>query len=319
MKKQLSEHLICPACLPGEFPLQAEIIREEAGDIITGALVCPNCGVRFPIEDGIAFLDPNRDRGRDRAQRQQGTANKYETQETVSSYLWTHYGDLLNDENSSEAYSAWATRMRPHAGFSLDAGGAVGRFTFEMSTKCDFAIGIDNSVAFIKAARQLMKERRMTFPLKEEGLLSLDATITLPEEWQSEKVEFIVGDALALPLRKDTISSFSSLNLLDKVPSPMQHLDEMNRVTKDKGAQFLLSDPFSWSTEAANMDQWLGGKKKGPYAGKGLDNVIRLLEEEGGRLGLAWRVEERDSVWWKIRTHSNHYELIRSCFVKASR
>nr|VFK17810.1 MAG: hypothetical protein BECKLPF1236B_GA0070989_112515 [Candidatus Kentron sp. LPFa] len=146
-----------------------------------------------------------------------------------------------------------------------------------------------------------------------------DATITLPEEWKSEKVEFIVGDALALPFRRDAVSSFASLNLIDKVPSPMGHLNEMNRVTKDNDAQFLLSDPFSWSEAVADREEWLGGKEVGNFPGKGLDNIVRLLEEKQGRLGSAWRVEERDSVWWKIRTHANHYELIRSCFVKASR
>nr|VFK59483.1 MAG: Methyltransferase domain-containing protein [Candidatus Kentron sp. TUN] len=312
MKKQLSELLICPTCLPNEFPLQTEIIEEEIGDIITGALVCPNCGARFPIEDGIAFLDLNWEWN-------YGVVNKYEMEETVSSYLWSHYGDLLNDENASGAYSTWAAQIRPHAGLSLDVGGAVGRFAFEMSTKCDFVIGIDTSSAFIQTARQLMKARRMTFPLKEEGLLSRDATIVLPEGWKSEKVEFIVGDALALPFRRDAASSFASLNLIDKVPSPLGHLDEMNRVTRDSDAQFLLSDPFSWSEEAADREEWLGGKKTGEFSGKGLDNIVRLLEEEKGRLGLAWRAEERDGVWWKIRTHTNHYELIRSCFVKASR
>ena len=32
-----------------------------------------------------------------------------------------------------------------------------------------------------------------------------------------------------------------------------------------------------------------------------------------------WRVAGRGSAWWKIRTHVNHFELIRSCFVKAER
>nr|VFJ64980.1 MAG: Trm112p-like protein [Candidatus Kentron sp. FM]VFJ65666.1 MAG: Trm112p-like protein [Candidatus Kentron sp. FM]VFK16474.1 MAG: Trm112p-like protein [Candidatus Kentron sp. FM] len=310
MKKQLLELVICPACLPDEFPLQAEILEAAAEDIITGTLTCPNCGARFAMEEGIALLDPNHDR-------QKSAANKYETGETVSSYLWTHYGDLLDDENASGAYGTWAGRMRPHDGICLDAGGAVGRFAFEMSAKCDLAIGIDNSVAFIRTARRLMKERRMTFALKDEGHLSTKATIVLPQIWKSEQVEFIVADALALPFRQNTVSSLASLNLIDKVPSPIRHLAQMNRVTKDSGAQFLLSDPFSWSLEAADEDEWLGGKPEGPYAGKGLDNVVRLLGE--GKFAPPWRVDDPGSVWWKIRTHTNHYELIRSRFVKASR
>ena len=164
-----------------------------------------------------------------------------------------------------------------------------------------------------------MRERSLGVRLKDEGLLHREVTIHLPDAWQSGKVEFVVANALALPFRKKSIALFSSLNLVDKVPSPFKHLQEMNRVTRDSDAQFLLSDPFSWSTEAAPVDQWLGGKPEGPYAGKGLTNVAALLADGQNDLSPTWQVGEPGSVWWKIRTHTNHYELIRSCFVHACR
>lgn len=312
MKKHLLDLIICPRCLPGEYPLMADIGREIDGDIETGSLNCPQCGARFPIVEGVALLDPY-------ATDSQRTANKYETDDVVSSYLWSHFGELIADEHASQAYSTWAGLMRPQAGIALDAGGAVGRFTFEMSTRCDFAVGIDTSLAFIRAARRLMRERSMLVPLKDEGLLRREVTICLPVDWRSDRVEFFVANALALPFRRKSIALFSSLNLVDKVPSPIQHLREMNRVTLDTKAQFVLSDPFSWSTEAAPVEEWLGGKSDGPFAGKGLANVTALLADDRGDLAPAWRLDESGSVWWKIRTHSNHFELIRSCFVHASR
>ena len=312
MKKQLLDLLVCPACLPREHPLVAEIVREQEGDIDTAILMCQHCGARFPVTDGIALLDPHAtDNGRQ--------ANKYETAEVVSSYLWSQYGDLLDDDQASTAYTTWAGMMRPQAGVALDAGGAVGRFAFEMSGRCDFAIGIDTSVAFIRAARQLMQERSLSFALKEEGQLGREATIRLPDDWRSERVEFLVANALALPFRRDAISLFASLNLVDKVPAPLDHLREMNRVTRDRDAQFLLSDPFSWSVEAAPPQAWLGGTSAGRFAGRGQANIARLLADPAGELAPAWRVDETGHVWWKIRTHANHYELIRSCFVRASR
>ena len=312
MKKQLLDLLVCPACLPQEYPLVAEIVREQEGDIDTAILMCQHCGARFPVTDGIALLDPHAtDNGRQ--------ANKYETAEVVSSYLWSQYGDLLDDEQASRAYTTWAGMMRPQAGIALDAGGAVGRFAFEMTERCDFAIGIDTSVAFVRAARQLMRERSLTFSLKEEGLLRREATILLPDSWRSERVDFLVANALALPLRKDAIGLFASLNLVDKVPAPLDHLREMNRVTRDREAQFLLSDPFSWSVEAAPPQAWLGGTSAGRFAGRGQANIARLLADPAGELAPAWRVDETGHVWWKIRTHANHYELIRSCFIRACR
>jgi len=312
MKKHLLDLIICPCCLPGEYPFIADIGQEHDGDIETGTLNCPQCGTRFPIVEGVALLDPH-------ATDSQRTSNKYETDEVVSSYLWSHFSDLIADEHASQAYSAWAALMQPQAGVALDAGGAVGRFTFEMSARCDFAVGIDTSHSFIRAARRLMRERSMVAPLKDEGLLCREVTICLPGDWRSDRVEFLVANALTLPFRRKSIALFSSLNLVDKVPSPIQHLREMNRVTRDTQAQFVLSDPFSWSTEAAPIEEWLGGKVDGPFAGKGLANVKALLADDQGELAPAWRLDETGSVWWKIRTHSNHFELIRSCFVHASR
>jgi SAM-dependent methyltransferase len=292
--------------------LAADILKESDSDIETGTLKCPQCASLFPIAEGVALLDPL-------STDSQRAANKYETDEVVSSYLWSHYGELLGDEQASQAYSTWARLMQPQGGLALDAGGAVGRFTFEMSTRCDFAVGFDTSHAFIRVARRLARERSLVVPLKDEGLLRREVTIRLPEEWRSEKVEFVVANALALPFRKKTFALFSSLNLVDKVPSPLRHLREMNRVTCDSNAQFLLSDPFSWSTEAAPVDEWMGGKAEGRYAGKGLANIAALLSDSRGELTPAWSVDERGEVWWKIRTHSNHFELIRSCFVYVRR
>ncbi|WP_028585833.1 Trm112 family protein [Desulfogranum mediterraneum] len=312
MKKQLLELLICPLCLPREFPLTADIMVESHGDIETGTLGCPSCRSSFPITDGIANLDPMH---RPAAV----AANRYETETLVASYLWSHFSELTADEHSSRAYSTWAGLIEPHSGIALDVGGAVGRFAFEMSGRSDLAIGLDNSVAFTRAARNLMKKRQLSVAIKDEGLSGKLFSLELPDHFISERVEFIVANALALPFRGDAIGSFSSLNLADKVPSPMQHLREMNRVTRRQKAQFLLSDPFSWSEEVAPVSEWLGGQEAGPFSGRGIDNISRLLQDPEGVLQPAWQVSEPDSVWWKIRTHTNHYELIRSCFVHARR
>jgi len=312
MKKKLLELVICPHCLPSEYSLVADILWESDDDIETGSLTCPHCAARFPIADGVAFLDPF-------AAEAQKAVNKYETEEVVSSYLWSHYGELLGDEQASQAYSTWAGLIKPQGGIALDAGAAVGRFTFETTTRCDFVVGIDTSHAFIRAARRLMLERFLVVPLKEEGLLNREVTLRLPEAWRSDKVEFVVANALALPFREKTFALFASLNLVDKVPSPFRHLQEMNRVTRDRSAQFLLSDPFSWSTDCAPVEEWLGGTAEGRYAGRGLINIATLLSDSRGGLAPAWQVNEPGAVWWKIRTHNNHYELIRSCYVHARR
>jgi SAM-dependent methyltransferase len=204
-------------------------------------------------------------------------------------------------------------------GFALDAGCAVGRFAFEMAKKSDFVVGIDNSRAFVHKARELMKSRQLRFSVPDEGALVENFVLELPEAWDTDRVEFILGDAEALPFRSGIFSSLASLNLIDKVPTPIQHLDEMNRVARKNGAHLLISDPFSWSADVAREEDWLGGTTKGAFSGKGFDNVRSLLTGVQGDLLPSWVVEDEGHIWWKIRNHRNHFELIRSCYIKAGR
>jgi len=312
MKTKLLEMLICPACLPQEYALDLQADQVTDDDVIQGQLLCSHCGQSFPIQDGLADLDPGRE-GRPRVE------SKYERPTVLSSYLWSHFGDIMQDEEASKAYAQWAELMRPHSGMCLDIGTAVGRFAFEMAQKCAFVIGLDNSEAFIKAARSLMHQRQESLQLPDEGNLTLNSHLQLPQEWKTSNTEFIVADAQALPFRANLFSSAASLNMVDKVPQPMAHLSESNRVVEERNAQFLLSDPFSWSVEAAHAEHWLGGLETGPFSGHGLQNITAMLGDREGPMRPAWTVDHQGHVWWKIRTHSNHFELIRSCFVKASR
>ena len=313
MKTILTDLLICPACLPEERVLTCDVMERDGEDVISGALRCGECGAGYGIEDGIAVLTDNRIPDKSRVYQ------RYEKPALASSYLWSHYADLLNEADASFAYREWEKLIDPGPGIALDAGCSVGRFTFEMSRKSDLAIGVDRSVTFIKAARRLMADRQIHFDLPEEGLLNEPRMIMLPETWNNGGVEFIVGDALRLPFPSRLFNTAASLNLLDKVPFPLRHLKEMNRVAKEDGAQFLFSDPFSWSSDIAEEKDWLGGTSKGPYAGSGIDNVLSLLQGKDSEISPCWTVEKEGDIWWKIRNHRNHFELIRSCFIKAIR
>jgi hypothetical protein len=111
----------------------------------------------------------------------------------------------------------------------------------------------------------------------------------------------------------------ASLNLVDKLPKPLLHLNEMSRAAMHTGAQLLFSDPFSWSAAYTKEEDWLGGRDSGAYAGEGLDNVQAILEGQAREIDPPWTAENRGEVWWKIRNHRHHFELIRSCIIKAVR
>ncbi|MGC8494545.1 MAG: class I SAM-dependent methyltransferase [Syntrophobacteraceae bacterium] len=312
MKHKTLEYLICPGCLPEENSLRLGDCRIADGEIVEGNLECGCCGSLYPIREGIACLMAK--------EGEKAPLSVYETPEVLSTYLWTHYADLFGDPDASVAYTEWAAQIEPVSGAVLDTGCAVGRFSFEMSVKCDMVIGVDVSMSFVATARRLLRERQLTFSVKEEGLIHSEKSFRLRPEWDPEKVDFVAADATALPFRSGSFGCVASLNVIDKVPRPLQHVRELCRTARPQDAQLFLSDPFSWSETICAPEKWLGGVREGRFAGAGLDNLARLISE-GNELSAHhfWRIARRGAVWWKIRNHRNHFELVRSQFLKAQR
>ncbi len=312
MKAFLLHHLICPACLPKEFPLGIKAHktdRRHDDDILSGELHCPKCSRIFPIKEGIAYLQAN----------QNLRGMRYEDPDMVDRYLWSHYSDMTDLPASDSAPFFWDSCLEKNSPASFDAGCAVGRLVFEMGRSGGMAVGCDLSESFIRAARNLMHQRSCRFSLPLEGKIRESFTISLPESWRTDTIDFIVADAQALPFSKDTFQQVSSLNLLDRVPHPLAHLYEMNRVAAVKGASFLFADPFSWLTSPAPEERWLGGTISGPYSGRGNDNVRDLLQGKGSVMLPAWTVTAAGRHGWWIRTHQNHSEHIVSDYMIATR
>lgn len=314
MKQFLLPHLICPACLPDEIPLEVLSERVVFDDIVSGELCCKKCKRRFSIKDGIAFLLP------EPHSISAGSQLRYEEAGMTDRYLWSHYGDLLGVPEFGNANFQWADCLSKHnSTTSFDAGCSVGRITFEMAARSKMAVGCDLSLSFIKAVRRLVRDRQLKFSLPMEGNLREVFHIMLPESWRSDNIEFVVADALRVPFAADTFDQIASLNLIDRVNYPLAHLFEMNRVASKQVAAFLFADPFSWSTNMAPEELWLGGTTAGPYQGRGLDNVRALLEGKGKVLTPPWRITHTGAIPWKMRTHCNHYEIIRSEYLIAAR
>lgn len=313
MKRMLAPLLICPACLPREQPLELSSVREQDDDIVSADLSCRTCRKRYPVRDGIAVLTPDPEAG------PAGGQWKYEEQETIDRYLWSHYSDLMKVPDAGDAYAVWASLLAPQSDLAYDAGCAVGRLTFEMSQRSTLAIGCDLSSAFIRTARRLARERRISFSLQLEGNLRETFTFELPGSWRPDRVEFMVADAQALPFAAGTFQQITSLNLVDRVRYPLAHLFDISRAARSRNAFFLFSDPFSWSTANAPEELWLGGLSSGPYSGRGIDNVRALLEGKQKIISPAWRINAQGRVNWRLRSHCNHFEMIRSEYLTAVR
>ena len=317
MKKWLTEELICPECLDKdknkEVLLTADIQRETDDEIIEGRLNCPDCGSQYDINEGVAVVVPEKTLPITRNMAGYGSFSMR------SSYLWSHYSEFFNGPDATDAYKKWAAAFNPRKGRALDIGCAVGRLTFEMTKTHDRAIGIDTSLSFIRAARNIMTRKRLEFDLIIEGEITDRRSSILDPGFKYENAEFIVADAMALPFRSDCFATASSVNILEKVPDPSLHFSEVNRVMDRSNARFLFSDPFSWDETVSSPNLWLGGRNEGPFKGFGIDNVCRILQEDGRIFSPKFSIQETGRVQWKIRKTQNLWEHITSQFVIAQR
>lgn len=304
MLERLLDMIVCPACLPEEHSLSARADKADGEDILEGELRCPNCRAVYPINEGLAELVPP------------GAAAppvqaRYDQWRVVASYLWSHFADLWEDPQSTAAYAHWAASLPgTPPGPGLDAGCAVGRFTLELAARCGFAVGVDLSRSFAATARRLAGRGSMEFEAPREGLLRTRFSFELPDRLRRNPVEFLVADAQVLPFRRSSFALSASLNIVDKVPRPLEHLRQCQRVCAP-GAALLVSDPFSWSEEVAPPRSWLGGTEE---SGPALENIAGLLGKAPG-----WRASPGNPVWWTIRDHANRFERIQSQVVLAQR
>ncbi|MDJ0782276.1 MAG: methyltransferase domain-containing protein [Desulfosarcinaceae bacterium] len=314
MKRWLVDRLICPECTALEMPLTLTIREEHGEDVWDGALRCLDCDRIYPIRGGVADLLPGDTRAKMDAE------SGYNTPAMLSAYLWSHYSDLIGDPQATDAYRQWSSRIPPRPGPALDVGCAVGRLTFELADTHAHVIGIDASAAFIRSARQILTSKRLDFDLIIEGNLSEPWGCAFSDRnW--EGVEFIVADALALPFRSRTFATIAALNILEKVPDPLQHLMEVNRTLKPSGATFLFSDPFSWDPAVSPPETWLVGSGEGnsDYSPRGIDTLRRMFTGAFDLFDPPFEIVADGEVAWKIRKTANLWEHITSQYLVGQR
>ncbi len=313
MNKWLQEILVCPQCSMDAIPLDLEIKEARDDDVLEGELRCPNCGSCYSINQGVAVLLPPKNLS------VWSDNSGYNSQGMLSSYLWSHFSEFFDGPNATDAYKRWSLHFRQTNGCALDIGCAVGRLSFELSQTHSRVIGIDTSMSFIRKARELLLMRRLEFDLIVEGHITEAHSCDLDPNWNYNGVDFIVADALALPFPKNLFSTVTSVNVLEKLPRPIQHLQDVNKVLRNENAMFVFSDPFSWDETITETERWLSGRTEGKHKGRGLDNIGRLFSGEDGIFDPPLEICEKGDVVWKIRKTENLWEYINSQFIVGKR
>jgi len=313
MKKWLQEKLVCPECIMEATPLDLEIKEERDDDVLEGVLRCPTCGSCYLINQGVAVVLPKKTLS------VVSDSSGYNSQDMLSSYLWSHFSEYFDGSNATDAYKIWSSHFRETDGCALDIGCSVGRLSFELSKTHSRVIGIDTSLSFIRKARELLVKKLLEFDLIVEGHIIEARSCELDQSWNYHGVDFIVADALALPFPRNLFSTVTSVNVLEKLPRPIQHLQEVNRILRKENGTFVFSDPFSWDATVSDPELWLGGKTEGKHKGRGIDNISRLFAGEDGIFDPPLEICEKGNVAWKIRKTENLWEYINSQFIVGER
>ncbi len=313
MKKWVADKLICPECLGKTVPLILTSRKEKSGDIMEGELSCPLCGSQYPIENGVAVLLPQKTR------QVLESEDGYNAPEVLSAYLWTHFGDLLNETHATDAYRIWSNSLPSSGGDALDVGCAVGRLSFELARKHDYVIGLDTSISFIRKAREILDRKCLDFELIVEGFLTESRKFCFDTSWNLEAIDFIVADALALPFRPQAFATVAAINIVDKVPYPLKHLEEVNRVLRREESVFLFSDPFSWDPKVSPPERWLGGRRNGHFRSRGINTIRELFSGAYGVFDPPLTTLAGGDVSWKIRKTENLWEHITSQYLIGQR
>ncbi len=193
--------------------------------------------------------------------------NPYESTKLVDEYLLFHFGepeDVLPWPQGPPDALDFAVRTVdqtfpwdsiPTPGRALDLGCAVGRSSFELSTRCESVVGIDYSAAFIRAAETIRTEGELAYRRLEEAGQFTSAMARRPAAARPERVEFETGDAMNL---RDDLGAFHlvhAANLVCRLTEPARFLDRLPSLL-ESGGYLVLTTPCTWLEEFTPRDNW---------------------------------------------------------------
>jgi SAM-dependent methyltransferase/uncharacterized protein YbaR (Trm112 family) len=329
---------LCPVCRSaGRDSLLTiqSVLKESNNSLREGVLICSNsqCLSEYPVIDGIPIIVANvrtyisqnvlpilsRDDLTDTMESLLGDCfgpgSVFDSQrQHLSTYAFDHYGDM-DPEKKSEPPVLPGSIVRllekglrlinqTEEGPVLDMGCAVGRTTFELAQVLnEIVLGIDLNYGMLKIAAAILETGYISYPRRRGGIAFERRRFPTVFE-KAQNCDFWVCDATALPFSGETFSSAVSLNVLDCVWSPYDHVKELSRILM-QGGSAVLTTPYDWTANATPVEAWLGGHSQRSEHKGASPSVIRSLLSGGGHhhaiadLNL---VSEQD-IPWTLRLH----------------
>jgi SAM-dependent methyltransferase/uncharacterized protein YbaR (Trm112 family) len=315
-------------------------LKQDRDSINEGILVCPDpqCLSEYPVIDGVpiiiadlrTYVSQNIVPILSRCDLTDtmesllgdccGQGSVFDSQrQHLSTYVFDHYGDLDPEESKNSPVLPGSVQRLLRHGLSsindkvcgpvIDIGCSVGRTSFELAeTFGEIVLGVDLNFSMMRTAASILAKGRVTYPKRRVGLVfdrrEFSATFA-----RKENVDFWVCDATCLPFSNASFSLGLSLNVLDCVTSPYDHLKELARILKpDAGA--LVSMPYDWNVNATPVETWLGGHSQRSENQGASEIMLRSLLSGGGHPNAIEELElvsEPGDFPWTLWLHDRSH------------
>lgn len=239
--------------------------------------------------------------------------------QTLSSYVWDHYGDLDPAEVPESAEpgavqacvgNGLAMLAPPPEGLCLDLGCGPGRSTFALAAvRPGLTLGVDLNPASLRVAHTILRDKRVCYARRRVGLV-YDRREFAVSLGGAERTDFWIADASELPFADATCGLAVGINLLDCLGAPVSGLATIGRVLADGGGA-ILSTPYDWSGAATPPENWIGGhSQRASHGGSAEPLLRRLLASDGNAASGLELQDETPRQPWSIRLHERavmHY------------
>jgi SAM-dependent methyltransferase len=187
----------------------------------------------------------------------------------------------------------------------VDLGCAVGRTTFELAKALDRPVlGIDLNVGMLRLAARVLAEQEVCYPLRRVGMVYDQRKFEVSLDGL-DQVDFWACDATCLPLGDQSVALAASLNVIDCLASPYDHLKELARILA-AGGRAIISSPYDWNPGATPVEAWLGGHSQRSETGGQSDVILHSLLAGGGHpqtIESLELLEEIPNLPWQLRLH----------------
>ena len=250
--EKIGNLLRCPRCNK-EYEIKNEIP-------VVYKRRCPNSKCKAPVETAGKKC------------RVCGTKIRYEIEELLNIYYDAHFGRYIqyDPEKIKDTYVPYALTegfYQSIAGFCapyidsrslvLDLGCATGRLSLELAKYSQYAIGLDASWQFVTNALKIVcSNEKVSVRINDiGGKPPIEGRL---KGFGIRNCCFIVADAHNIPFDESTFDLVLSVNLIDRVPEPIEMISQAHRVLKANG-RLVITDPFDWGEKSTQNELYWKG------------------------------------------------------------